>query len=113
MLSAREFDTVSETSSDEKEVDITYRSAVSGNTKFLTSVHDKPPPPVSATKKAFPKASTRGHRYTVSIATIDSLITYNAGEGHFPMLSESVNFGQSPYITDKRQLLIDHDTLCE
>jgi len=69
MLSAREFDAVSETSSDEEEVDITYRSPVAGNTKFPSSVHDGPLP-ASATKKAFPKASTRGHQHTASIASL-------------------------------------------
>jgi membrane-associated phospholipid phosphatase len=70
MLSAREFDAVSETSSEEEEVDITYRSPVPGNTTFPDSVHDGPPPPASATKKGFPKASTRGHRHTASIASL-------------------------------------------
>jgi len=70
MLSGREFDAASETSSDEEEVDITYRSPLSGNPKFPTSVHDGPPPPASATKKAFPKAPTRGHRHTASIASL-------------------------------------------
>ena len=70
MLSAREFDAISETSSEEEEVDITYRSPVPGNTTFPDSVHGGPPPPASATKKGFHKASTRGHRHTASIASL-------------------------------------------
>jgi hypothetical protein len=69
MLSAREFDAVSETSPEE-EVDITYSSPVPGNTTFPTSVDDSPPPSASATKKGFPKASTRGHRHTASISSL-------------------------------------------
>jgi len=54
LLSVREFDAVSETSLEEEEVDITYRSPVPGNTTFPSSVHDGPPPPASARKKGFP-----------------------------------------------------------
>ncbi|KAF8151665.1 hypothetical protein B0H34DRAFT_728514 [Crassisporium funariophilum] len=67
MLSAREFDAVSEPSSDEEEVDITYRSPVPGGA-FPPAVggsKGKPPPlGVGNLKKG------KGHRHTASIASL-------------------------------------------
>ncbi|KAF8197032.1 hypothetical protein BJ912DRAFT_1020927 [Pholiota molesta] len=71
MLSAREFDAVSEPSSEDEEVDITYRSPVPGKTTF-----DAPPAPHA--KKGPPGAlhhqkgasRGRGHRHTASIASL-------------------------------------------
>ncbi|KAF8966089.1 inositolphosphorylceramide synthase [Flammula alnicola] len=71
MLSAREFDAISEPSSDE-EVDITYRSPLPGATSFPPSVHDGLPPSSQQAKKGVPKAGSRGrgHRHTASIASL-------------------------------------------
>ncbi|CAA7264070.1 unnamed protein product [Cyclocybe aegerita] len=68
MLSAREFDAVSEPSSDDEEVDITYRSPVPGATSFPPLVHDAP-----TGKKPNGTAPSRGrggHRHTASIASL-------------------------------------------
>ncbi|KAF5319320.1 hypothetical protein D9619_008657 [Psilocybe cf. subviscida] len=65
MLSAREFDAVSEPSSDEEEVDIAYRSPVPAATAFPATVQDVPP---EAKKGVANKA--RGHRHTASIASL-------------------------------------------
>lgn len=66
MLSAREFDVASEPSSDEEEVDITYRSPVPGTTTFPNA------PPQQSTKKGPQRggARGRGHQHTASIASL-------------------------------------------
>ncbi|PPQ75945.1 hypothetical protein CVT26_005849 [Gymnopilus dilepis] len=67
MLSAREFETASEPSSEDEEMDITYRSPVPGTNNFPPSLHDVPP----HAKKGAQKASRgRGHRHTASIASL-------------------------------------------
>ena len=71
MLSAREFDVASEPSSDEEEVDITYRRSPLPNiSQFPSSV---PLPPRSSTKKDPPNGHSsrgRGHSHTASIASL-------------------------------------------
>ncbi|KAH9475186.1 Inositol phosphorylceramide synthase catalytic subunit aur1 [Psilocybe cubensis] len=73
MLSAREFDAISEPSSEEEE-DITYRSPVPGATSFPAGVHDSAAPMLASAPpgKKGPAASTRGrgHRHTASIASL-------------------------------------------
>lgn len=68
MLSAREFDVASEPSSDEEEVDITYRSPVPGTTSFPDSVRDGPPPQKKGPLRGGQKG--RGHQHTASIASL-------------------------------------------
>ena len=65
MLSAREFDAVSEPSSDDEEVDITYRSPMPGNSSFPTSIQDPPKKP-----NVMGASRGRGHRHTASIASL-------------------------------------------
>ncbi|KAF9554909.1 inositolphosphorylceramide synthase [Agrocybe pediades] len=67
MLSAREFDTVSEPSSDDEEVDITYRSPVPGTTSFPSTIQAPPPGKKATTGNA---SRGKGHRHTASIASL-------------------------------------------
>lgn len=70
MLSAREFDAISEPSSEEEEMDITYRSPLPNTSQFPLSA---PPPSRSPTKKGPPNVNPsrgRGHRHTASIASL-------------------------------------------
>ncbi|KDR72972.1 hypothetical protein GALMADRAFT_252341 [Galerina marginata CBS 339.88] len=69
MLSAREFDTVSEPSSDDEEVDITYRSPVPGTTSFPPSVQEVPPHAKKGSQRGGVKSGA-GHRHTASIASL-------------------------------------------
>jgi len=73
MLSAREFDAISEPSSEEEEMDITYRSPLPSASQLTSSVHNGSPPSGSTTKKGLPNGSSsggRGHRHTASIASL-------------------------------------------
>ncbi|KAF8803958.1 PAP2-domain-containing protein [Phlegmacium glaucopus] len=73
MLSAREFDAISEPSSEEEEMDITYRSPLPDTSQFPSSVHNAPLPSRSSTKKGPPNGNSsrgRGHRHTASIASL-------------------------------------------
>lgn len=69
MLSAGEFDAVSEPSSEEEEMDITYRSPVPDISQFPPPVDNAPPLLGSSTKKG-PSSRGRGHRHTASIASL-------------------------------------------
>lgn len=73
MLSAREFDVTSEPSSEEEEMDITYRSPLPNASQFPSSVHDASAPSRLSTKKGPPNGNSsrgRGHRHTASIASL-------------------------------------------
>jgi len=67
MLSAREFDAVSEPSSEDEEVDITYRSPVPGKTTFPTTIQAPPQGKKATTGTA---SRGKGHRHTASIASL-------------------------------------------
>jgi len=75
MLSAHEFDAISEPSSEEEEMDITYRSPLPSASQFPSPVHNAPPSGSSSTRKGglpngnFSKG--RGHHgHTASIASL-------------------------------------------
>ena len=72
MLSAQEFDAISEPSSEEEEMDITYRSPLPSASQFPSPVHNVPPSG-SSTKKGLPNGHSsrgRGHGHTASIASL-------------------------------------------
>lgn len=72
MLSAHEFDAISEPSSEEEEMDITYRSPLSSASQFPSPVHNAPSGS-SFTKKGLPNGNSskgRGHGHTASIASL-------------------------------------------
>lgn len=70
MLSARQFD--SEPSSEEEEMDITYRSPIPNTSQFPSSVYNAPPSRSSAKQGSSNRNSSkgRGHRHTASIASL-------------------------------------------
>ena len=70
MLSAQEFDAISEPSSEEEEMDITYRSPLPSASQFPSPVHNTASPSRSPTKKGLPHSKARGHRHTASIASL-------------------------------------------
>ena len=76
MLSAQEFDAISEPSSEEEEMDITYRSPLPSASQFPSPVHNAPlSGPSSITKKPNGNHSSatkgRGHHgHTASIASL-------------------------------------------
>jgi len=73
MLSAQEFDVISEPSSEDEEMDITYRSPLPSTSQFPSDVHNAPPSGPS-TKKGLPNGnSSKGkghHGHTASIASL-------------------------------------------
>ena len=72
MLSAREFDATSEPSSEEEEMDITYRSPLPSTSHFPSPVHDASPPSRPPTQQGPSNGNSRGrgHRHTASIASL-------------------------------------------
>ena len=74
MLSAQDFDAISEPSSEEEEMDITYRSPLPSASQFPSPVHNGPPSG-SSIKKGPPNGHSsrngRGHHgHTASIASL-------------------------------------------